>query len=371
MSEFTITHNNDQEPIPLSIDLDTFYITCLLLNYDISDKLRKQIYSTNSTNSNNCNLEKIEASNIEIIDNLLNIIITNKKFPLDILISKFFEFAVFKNIEPEYLFVLINQNSNFKSDEKNIVINDEIDDEFCKYFELVKQRNCIFKIFNHEHVYKKINQLFGTGLIKFIKSSPSDDPKLFLHKGIPLPDKNRGRPKLDWCVCQHEGCAEKFNSPSGLVNHLMKFGVYTKGYHSSHEHGVSYNNFTPTKVINQNITKCPSWMCKDKCFSTPQELIEHLEILGIKPFWKIGMDFSSKNLNNTKSNIKSSLYSFSYKHIQKIFTLETCPICLENPVEIIINKCGHQVYCAECLTKSSKSNCPICRGKVDAFIPYA
>lgn len=76
-----------------------------------------------------------------------------------------------------------------------------------------------------------------------------------------------------------------------------------------------------------------------------------------------------KSYKNTQS-IKL-IKKFNETNSHKIFTLETCPIYLENKAEIIINKCGHQVYCIECLAKSNKTNCPMYRGSVDMFFSYA
>ena len=76
-----------------------------------------------------------------------------------------------------------------------------------------------------------------------------------------------------------------------MVTHLIQCNSYTRGYHSSHEHGVKYNKLTEEKVITDNITKCPSWMCDIKSFASSQELIKHLQLLGIEPFWKNGMVF--------------------------------------------------------------------------------
>jgi hypothetical protein len=102
-------------------------------------------------------------------------------------------------------------------------------------------------------------------------------------------------------------------------------------------------------------------MCEIKNFTSPQELIQHLQLLGIEPFWKPGMTFCIESSKRKILEIDPD-----QKYIEN-----TCVICLENPGEIIINKCGHQVYCVECVGKANKINCPICRGKFDMFLPYA
>lgn len=153
----------------------------------------------------------------------------------------------------------------------------------------------------------------------------------------------------------------------------MLNNVYTKGYHLSHEEAIRLNNLIPEKVLEQNIIKCPSWMCETKDFNSPEQLVSHLQVLGIKPFWYVRLVLNKKNDNI--NIIKNST--------NKIYNSDTCLMCLENnSVNIIINKCGHQVYCMECVRKLItnchkneqsliKSNCPICRCKIDYFYPYA
>jgi hypothetical protein len=110
------------------------------------------------------------------------------------------------------------------------------------------------------------------------------------HNQYPLPHSSRGRPRLTWEECYHENCHKIFNNPIELVRHLEKFGKYKRGFHLYYEIGVYDNKLTPEKILNQKIKVCPSIICdKANHKFTPEELCEHLKILGIPPFWKPGM----------------------------------------------------------------------------------
>jgi hypothetical protein len=146
----------------------------------------------------------------------------------------------------------------------------------------------IFIKYNNFELLSKTKKIIKEKLINFNKD--------ITHKGNPLPDPINGRPKLNWCICTHSGCRKEFSYPSDLVNHLIKNNVYTKGYHLSHEESVCYNKLTPELVLTKKITKCPSWMCEIKSFNTPIDLIEHLKILGIQPFWDATSSIKPYNL---------------------------------------------------------------------------
>ncbi len=58
------------------IDLDTFYLTSFLLNYDIGPK----VYSGDDI--------------ISITNRLLKLIVVNDKYPFELLMCKFFEYPI-------------------------------------------------------------------------------------------------------------------------------------------------------------------------------------------------------------------------------------------------------------------------------------
>jgi hypothetical protein len=335
------TSINTNIKLPNQISLDTFYLTSLLLNYDISD----QVYKSDEPN------ESDEIRNLKVVRRLLNIVLENKKYNMELLLNKFFEFVLWKNINQDQMIKMFCKKLNLDLDDENL---EESKSSIEKYLKIIGERKITFKLYDYDEVYKKVNKILSTGIIKLNNDDVS-------HTGQPIPDPIKGRPQLDWGFCQYDGCKKSFSNCSGLVSHLIKCNVYTQGYHTSHEHGVNYNNLTIDKVINSNITKCPSWMCEIKNFGTAQELVQHLQLLGIKPFWKQGMTFC----------IESSKRKILEIDPDKKYINDTCVLCLDNPAEIIINKCGHQVYCIDCVCKANKINCPICRGKVDMFLPYA
>jgi len=47
---------------------------------------------------------------------------------------------------------------------------------------------------------------------------------------------------------------------------------------------------------------------------------------------------------------------------------ETCVICITNPIDRILLKCGHMCMCGEC-SKKWIDSCPICRAKIIQCLP--
>ena len=329
--------------LPETINLDTFYLTGLLLNYNVGGKIipKSELISPE---------QRVKL----ILEKILEMIVNDRKYPKELLISKFFEYALWKKISFDELFELVESKlvkSNL-SEKTNYTMEEDSINKFSEYLNFISKKDIRFIPFVHQEVYSKIKKILSNRAVKLGIETE--------HKGQPLPDPELGRPKLSWGYCQYSSCREHFSNPTELVNHLVTNNVYTQGFHLSHEESVEYNGLTPNQVILKNITKCPSWVCNTKTFDSPQSLIEHLKILGIKPFWQKGMvitpEIEKINLiNETK----------------KIFTSNSCTLCLDKTNEIIINRCGHQVYCVDCLNSANKFICPICRGNVDYFYPYA
>lgn len=183
------------------------------------------------------------------------------------------------------------------------------------------------------------------------------------HKEQPLPDPIKGRPFIDWNECYHEGCHKKFVNGEKLIDHLVSVGAYTPNYHKIHQEYIWFNKMTPEKVLVNNITKCPVWIC-NKNINGTQQVIEHFQRLGLEPFWEEGMDFSKKN--------KEIEYSFN-KDL-KIYNMDTCIICLDNKPNLILDECMHCCYCIECFLSSTNASwikkCPICKVFYDKVYPY-
>jgi hypothetical protein len=156
------------------------------------------------------------------------------------------------------------------------------------------------------------------------------------HQGLPIPHSINGRPKIGWCECYYDGCHNKFESGQELIDHLKYYGCYTPNYHVCHEEIVLQNNkITPKYFIENKITTCPSWICKNKNFVSPEEVIEHFQELGIYPFWQEGITIKPKTGDINYLN----------KLDTKFYNSETCVICIDHKPSIINYPCLHHVYC--------------------------
>ena len=140
------------------------------------------------------------------------------------------------------------------------------------------------------------------------------------HEGLPLPDAENGRPHVTSGRCQFNNCdfkpelptktyvswgktevrpieptnckekrEIKKNQSEKLIEHLKKHYCYIRGMHSAHEEIISEQKLTIDKVQESGMTQCPSTICNQAQFKTPEELILHLTALGIPPFWNLEM----------------------------------------------------------------------------------
>ena len=208
-----------------------------------------------------------------------------------------------------------------------------------------------FELTNTEQI-KKILQLFNK-----LDIIPKKNPT---HIGQPLPDPKLGRPYINWNMCYHQDCHKQFYSDNELIKHLKEFKVYTPNYHKLHEDIINEMKLTEDIIKQNNIRKCPSWICKESEFTSSEQLINHLQRLGIEPFWKKGMDLSKKE-------------DYAFNKELKIYDTKNCIICLDRNTNIIFDKCMHQCYCVECYNDYIKLNntlkCPICRNFYNKIYP--
>ena len=51
---------------------------------------------------------------------------------------------------------------------------------------------------------------------------------------------------------------------------------------------------------------------------------------------------------------------------EKLKEMQTCKICMDNPVNVTLLPCGHLVCCESCAPHLRK--CPICRRRIDGSI---
>jgi len=181
------------------------------------------------------------------------------------------------------------------------------------------------------------------------------------HKGYPLPDPEKGRPEIGWRECYHENCHKYFENGWELKQHLEHLDKHTWGFHKFHENVVEEMGLTPQKVKDINLTKCPSVVCdKHSKKFTPDELIQHFQLLGIKPFWEPGMV-----VKNSQEDDSITFENLTYK---EVFTNDECVVCLENPPGVIFLPCFHHTVCLNCI--ESINRCPMCRNPLKTVIPF-
>ena len=48
----------------------------------------------------------------------------------------------------------------------------------------------------------------------------------------------------------------------------------------------------------------------------------------------------------------------------------TCVICIERPVNAIINPCHHGNFCKECVRRMRQNTCPLCRKEIESVQEY-
>ena len=204
-----------------------------------------------------------------------------------------------------------------------------------------------------ENSIKSILKLFNK-----LDVIPKEPPT---HIGQPLPDPEIGRPYISYQKCMHKNCNKWFYTDNDLIKHLKKYKVYTPSYHKLHEDIVQELQLTENKIKEDGIKKCPSWICKEPEFHSPEELITHFQKLGILPFWKSGMKFEKENEYQFNKNIK-------------LYDSKECIICLDNKTNIIFDRCMHSCYCISCFDKFIKLNsilkCPLCREFFNKIYPY-
>ncbi|QKF94526.1 zinc finger RING-type protein [Fadolivirus algeromassiliense] len=178
------------------------------------------------------------------------------------------------------------------------------------------------------------------------------------HDGYPIPDKYKGRPHLEWCECYYDGCHKIFPTEEKLKEHLTKLGKHTWGFHYHHEQAIANCHLTPQKIINNNITTCPSVVCDKATYPfTPEELCNHFKLLGLHPFWKPGDIIIQQ---------KRFIDDDSFK---KIYMSEECIICNSDNIKpsVMFLPCNHCVVCIDCYGEFNK--CPICRKDITAILP--
>jgi hypothetical protein len=56
------------------------------------------------------------------------------------------------------------------------------------------------------------------------------------------------------------------------------------------------------------------------------------------------------------------------RNIETSVEEEQCILCFKNKSTVQVNPCTHKIMCPDCYTKLDKSECPVCRGKIQSLI---
>lgn len=307
----------------VNIDTTTYNLLCFLLNGDV-----------------------LPLYDYDLLKLYTEISMT-KTLPTDLLMTKFFEYVIYLDVPCDVVDQILNTGTK------------EGREAVKKFMLMIKQMDKKINFLKiDDNFYKSISYL-----AQYIKPLKHGD---VIHNGIPAPHPIDGRPRLSWCVCQHANCKKEFDRVTDLIVHLIRNNVYTRGYHEEHE--TALIDMTPESVREQNMTKCPSFICSTNHdeFKCPDDLIKHFADLGIQPFWIPAKDSEQAEqidcMNRTMAIISK---------LPKIYAVNVCPICLENRAQVLINCCGHHVYCIDCMKICDKTRCPLCRTKIDQFWPFA
>lgn len=240
-----------------------------------------------------------------------------------------------------------------------------------------------------------------------------------VHSGEPPLDSNKGAPRLKDKQCAYPGCKRVFSSGSKLVEHLIEawniddsdtlnqqspifslvelhrlacgtestfdYSYKNYYYYNTASSNVSphpwnnesgYNDLTPDKVMNLNLTSCPIPHCPmNKTTMTPEQLCDHFGNLGVEPFWCIGwkplvpvviIDEQDKD-----KGIEDTVESEDKEKIGNIWDNPgVCVICMDESCSNINLECGHVNMCEGCANGWKKKNgtCPSCRQPIVAHV---
>lgn len=278
--------------------------------------------------------------------------------PYDILIMKYIQLLCFNGLDSETIIqTLLSQ--------LNVLTNIEVIEHIRK--EEQHTDMCDLNFFDKYSIPKTIQQENQ----KIIKKSATDE----IHSKYPLINPSRGRPHLEWLVCYHENCMKFCSSTSHLTHHLKEHGCFTHHFHRKHELAIEKFGLTPEKILLNNITCCPSPICDTEIFNSPEELIKHLTLLGIEPFWQKGIDVrnlyndeTTQNLEQKQTN-KYKQYK-QYTLVKPVFRSEECVCCVASKPQIVFFPCKHSNLCIKCYKLLDKKVCPECRKDITKYLPY-
>lgn len=276
--------------------------------------------------------------------------------PYDIVIMKYIQLLCFNGFDTDNIIQIL-------ATQLNVITNIEVIEHIRKEEQHID--TCDLNFFDKYSMPKTEQQENQT----IIKKKASDE----IHGKYPLVDPDNGRVHLEWLVCYHENCMKLCSSISQLTHHLKEHGCLTHHFHRKHELAIEKISLTPEKILLNNITCCPSPICDIGNFNSSEELIKHLTLLGIKPFWQKGIDvrdlYNNKITENLEQTNKYKQYT-QYTLVKPIFRNEECVCCVESKPQIVFFPCKHSNLCIKCYKLLDKKICPECRKDITKYLPY-
>jgi hypothetical protein len=107
-----------------------------------------------------------------------------------------------------------------------------------------------------------------------------------------------------------------------------------------------------------------------KTYSAPLCNLSFSQMRG-KFFYRVSKNNIKIIEDNSKiiNSVESKECKISIKQIYENVDAD-CIICMDNKYEVVLVPCGHYCLCKECANQlqKSKSNCPLCRQKINMFV---
>lgn len=189
----------------------------------------------------------------------------------------------------------------------------------------------------------------------------SPPPVHVFHDKYPEVDPELGRARISHLRCRHTTCSFVAETNNEMRDHLRERQCYTPYFHTMHENAIAALRLTPEKVVAEGLNFCPSPICDRKGETmTPEDLCEHLTLLGIEPFWQPGMQFDYLS-ELPKLEIKSSM---------PIYRSKKCLYCYEKKPSVLFMNCNHNICCFKCFHKIKDKRCPVCYTGIKHTIAY-
>lgn len=67
---------------------------------------------------------------------------------------------------------------------------------------------------------------------------------------------------------------------------------------------------------------------------------------------------------------ESNFYHRPYGYRKKKMSSDCCIICFENESNTVLEPCGHDSCCSDCIKKIPTLQCPLCREKIERVMVF-